>query len=339
MKSTLKTLIDYSLFEKYDKDYFINNKILPISENEISIKIAVCKSSNLQTIKDDFSKVISFIEIEELELLFILSHISKKILLFSLALKAIYQNSFEKNIDKFLQELISLSIDLRTSDIHIEQYKELVLFKFRIDGRLKTFFAFKKEFFKLISSYVKLISNLDITQIRIPQDGRFSLNIENKKYDFRVSSMPTIDAESIVLRILDNKNIDKNLQTLGLSSNLLEILNQSLKLTQGLILISGPTGSGKTTTLYSILQELNCEEKKIITVEDPIEYKIDSICQIPINSKIGLSFELVLKNILRQDPDKVLVNIKNMDKQRSLFYGISRNSFLSIYFKNILKTF
>ena len=172
MKSILKSLIDYTLFEKYDKEYFINNKIIPIFENDISIKIAVCKSSNLQTIKDDFPKLISFIEIDELELLFILSHINKKILLYSFALKAISQNSFEKYIDKFLEELISFSIDLRTSDIHIEQYKELVLFKFRIDGRLKTFFAFKSEFFKLISSYIKLISNLDITQIRIPQDGR-----------------------------------------------------------------------------------------------------------------------------------------------------------------------
>lgn len=307
MKTILKTLIDYTLFEKYEKDYFVRNRILPIFENEISIKIAVCKSSNLQTIKDDFNKLITFIEIEELELLFLLSHIDTKILLYSFAFKAICQNSFEKYIDKFLEELISFSIDLRTSDIHIEQYKDLVLFKFRIDGRLKTFFAFKSDFFKLISSYIKLISNLDMTQVRLPLDGRFSLNIKNKIYDFRVSTMPTLEAESIVLRILDNKNIDKNLQTLGLSLNLLEILNQTLKLTQGLILISGPTGSGKTTTLYSILQELNCEEKKIITVEDPIEYKIDSICQIPINSKIGLSFELVLKNILRQDPDIIFI--------------------------------
>ena len=119
--------------------------------------------------------------------------------------------------------------------------------------------------------------------------------------------MPTLESESIVLRILDNKNIDKNLQTLGISSDLLDILTKALKLTQGLILISGPTGSGKTTTLYSILKELNSEEKKIITVEDPIEYKIDSICQIPINNKIGLSFEVVLKNILRQDPDIIFI--------------------------------
>ena len=305
--SILKTLIDYSLFEKYNKEYFVNNKIVPIYENDISIKFAVCKNSNLNTIKDDFSKLISFVEIEELELSFILNYIDKKILLYSLALKAILENSFEKNIDKFLNELLLFSIKLRTSDIHIEQFKDLILFKFRIDGRLKTFFAFKSEFFKFISSFIKLNSNLDMTQVRLPLDGRFSLNIENKKYDFRVSTMPTLEAESIVLRILDNKNINKNLQTLGLSKDLLKILTQTLKLTQGLILISGPTGSGKTTTLYSILQELNCEEKKIITVEDPIEYKIDSICQIPINSKIGLSFELVLKNILRQDPDIIFI--------------------------------
>ena len=307
MKNILKTLIDYSLFEKYDKDYFINNKILPLFENDISIKMAVCKNSKLETIKNDFNKMISFLEIDELELLFMISHIDQKTLLYSMALKAISQNSFEKYVDKFLQELLSFSINLRASDIHIEQYKDVILFKFRIDGRLKTFFAFCSEFFKLISSYIKLISTLDMTQIRLPQDGRFALNIEDKKYDFRVSTMPTLEAESIVLRILDNKNINKNLQTLGISSNLFEILTQALKLTQGLILISGPTGSGKTTTLYSILQELNCEEKKIITVEDPIEYKIDSICQIPINNKIGLSFELVLRNILRQDPDIIFI--------------------------------
>ena len=314
MKKILKTLIDYSLFEKYDKDYFINNKILPLFENDISIKMAVCKSSKLETIKNDFNKMISFLEIDELELLFMISHIDQKTLLYSMALKAISQNSFEKYVDKFLQELLSFSINLRASDIHIEQYKDVILFKFRIDGRLKTFFAFYSEFFKLISSYIKLISTLDMTQIRLPQDGRFALNIEDKKYDFRVSTMPTLEAESIVLRILDNKNINKNLQTLGISLNLFEILTQALKLTQGLILISGPTGSGKTTTLYSILQELNCEEKKIITVEDPIEYKIDSICQIPINNKIGLSFELVLRNILRQDPDIIFIG-EIRDKQ------------------------
>ena len=307
MKSILKEIIDFSLFEKYNKEYFIKNRIIPIFEDNIYLKVAVCRSSNLNTIKDDFKKLINFIEIDELELLFILNHLDKKIRLYDLSKKSISQNSYEKNVQIFLEELLFFAIDLRASDIHIEKYKELVLFKFRIDGRLKIFFAFEAEFIKFISSYIKLISKLDMTQVRLPLDGRFSLNYENKKFDFRVSTMPTIDAESIVLRVLDNKNINKNLQTLGLSSNLLEILNESLKLSQGLILISGPTGSGKTTTLYSILKELDSEDKKIITVEDPIEYKIDSICQVPINNKIGLSFELVLKNILRQDPDIIFI--------------------------------
>ena len=307
MKSILKEIIDFSLFEKYDKEYFIKNKIIPIFEDNIYLKVAVCRSSNLNTIKDDFKKLINFIEIDELELLFILNHLDKKIRLYDLSKKSISQNSYEKNVQIFLEELLFFAIDLRASDIHIEKYKELVLFKFRIDGRLKIFFAFEAEFIKFISSYIKLISKLDMTQVRLPLDGRFSLNYENKKFDFRVSTMPTIDGESIVLRVLDNKNINKNLQTLGLSLNLLEKLTESLKLTQGLILISGPTGSGKTTTLYSILKELDSEDKKIITVEDPIEYKIDSICQVPINNKIGLSFELVLKNILRQDPDIIFI--------------------------------
>lgn len=307
MGNILRTLIDYSLFEKYDKEYFINNKIVPVFEDSISLSFAVCKSSNLSDIKERFSKLITFFEVNELEILFVLSNLDKKIYLYEIASKSILQQVSEKYIEDFLDKLILFSIDLRASDIHIEKYKDLVLFKFRVDGRLKIFFTFKSFFFKYISSHIKLVSNLDITQSRLPLDGRFTLNIEDKKYDFRVSTMPTLEAESIVLRILDNKNIDKNLLTLGLSQNLLDTLTDSLKLTQGLILISGPTGSGKTTTLYSILKELNSEEKKIITVEDPIEYKIDSICQIPINSKIGLSFEIVLRNILRQDPDIIFI--------------------------------
>ena len=188
MKSILKTFIDYSLFEKYGKEYFINNKIIPIYEDNIYLKIAVCSNSNLLTVKDDFDKLISYQEINELELLFILSNLDKKIALFNLASKSIFQNSFEKYISDFLEEVLLFSVELRASDIHIERYMDLILFKFRVDGRLKTFFAFEYDFFKYISSYIKLISNLDITQVRIPLDGRFSLEINEKNFDFRVST-------------------------------------------------------------------------------------------------------------------------------------------------------
>ncbi|WP_228154333.1 GspE/PulE family protein [Aliarcobacter cryaerophilus] len=305
--SILKTKIDYTLFEKYDKEYFIENKIVPIYEDSISLKIAICPSSNIDKIKDNFIKIINFIEEKEHDILFILAHIEKRVTLHKSALKSISSNDDEKFTSYFLDELILYSIEQRASDIHIEKYQDLCLFKFRVDGRLRIFFSFDEELFRVFSSFVKLISNLDMTQIRLALDGRFSRNINDKKYDFRLSTMPTIEAESIVLRVLDNKNIDKKLNDLGLSQDIYENLKDILKLTQGLILISGPTGSGKTTTLYSILKELNSDDKKIITVEDPIEYKIDSINQVPINNKVGLSFELVLKNILRQDPDIIFI--------------------------------
>jgi len=305
--SILKTLIDYSLFEKYEKEYFIKNLIIPIFEDSISLKFAVCKNSNLSTIKDDFIKILNFIEVDELEILFILANLENRQTLYKIAQKSVVQNSSEKYTAQFLNELILYSIKQRASDIHIEKFKNLVLFKFRVDGKLKIFFSFEALFFRVFSSFVKLISNLDMTQTRLALDGRFTRYIDDKKYNFRLSTMPTIEAESIVLRILDNKNIDKSLQTLGLSKDIYSKLFDILKLTQGLILISGPTGSGKTTTLYSILKELNSDEKKIITVEDPIEYQIDSINQVPINNKIGLSFEVVLKNILRQDPDIIFI--------------------------------
>lgn len=308
MKDLLNIKIDYFLFEKYDKEYFYKNLILPLFEDDICLKLAICKESKLNSIRNDFDKLLKFEEFNKLDILFILSFIDVKIKLYSFAKNSLQtKNSDKDNIRKFIDLLIEYSIKCRASDIHIECNKELILFRFRVDGRLKTFFTFSKSFFTHISSYVKLISNLDITQTRLPMDSRFSLTIKDIDYDFRLSTMPTLDSESIVIRILDNKNVSKSLKNLGFSNFSYSILMQALKLTQGLILITGPTGSGKTTTLYSILKELNSDEKKIITVEDPIEYKIDSICQVPVNTKVGLSFELILRNILRQDPDIIFI--------------------------------
>lgn len=302
------TKIDYSLFDIDEKEYFENSLILPYFEDDISIHFIVCKESKLLDIKSRIKKLVKFKEIKKEDLQFLLSYINEKIELFNLANKAI---CFNASIDKFVQEfiytLLSFSIELRASDIHFEQYSESILFRFRIDGRLNTFFTFDIKLFKILSSYLKLLSNLDITQFRLPMDSRFSLIVKNKNYDFRLSTMPTLEAESIVIRILDNKNVSKSLNSLGLSSSIYTEISNSLKLTQGLILITGPTGSGKTTTLYSMLKELKSNEKKVITVEDPIEYKIESISQIQVNNKIGLNFELILKNILRQDPDIIFI--------------------------------
>lgn len=299
--------IDYTIFEKYGYQIFLDNLVVPIFEDSISIQLAIFEGFDVKTIENRFIKHIDFKEYKKEDILFILSNLEAKLKMYKDAKKSLLISRENQSTATFLDSLIIFSIDQRASDIHIEKYEDRTLFKFRIDGVLKIFFTFSEEFFKIVSSYIKLICNLDMTQNRLPLDGRFSRTIFDKKYDFRFSSMPTIEAESIVLRVLDNKNIDKSLIDLGFSENILTSIQKLLKLNSGLILISGPTGSGKTTTLYSMLKELKSENRKIVTVEDPVEYKIPSINQISINSKLGLSFELVLKNILRQDPDIIFI--------------------------------
>lgn len=308
MTNIQNILIDYSLFNKYEKSFFIDNLIVPIKEDELSLQVAVCKNSKLLMIQEKFSSLIKYKEFEEDELRFILSNLERKIELYEISLKIVQKQSFEdKKVELFFSKLLEYAVYLRTSDIHIEEFESKILFRFRIDGRFKTFFVFDKTLFRFLSSYIKLISNLDITQTRLPMDSRFSFDIKDKKYDFRVSTMPTLENESIVIRILDKTNVKKSLNSLGFSKEHFSTIQQILKLTQGLVLIAGPTGSGKTTTLYSMINELKSDEKKIITIEDPVEYKISNISQVSINNKIGLSFDLVLKNILRQDPDIIFI--------------------------------
>jgi len=308
MKSLLNENIDYSLFKKYDKDYFKKSLIVPIYEDNMAISFAVCKESNLIDVNDIFFKILKFKEYEKDEVSFLLSHLDTKLELFELAYKSLFQDSTtEKGIAGFIYNLLEFAINLRVSDIHFEDYNDLVLIRFRIDGKLKTFFSFDIKLLSIISSYLKLISNLDITQIRLPLDSRFSLKFKDINFDFRISTMPTVNSESIVLRVLDTKYINRTLDSLGFTNSLYLQIKEALKLTQGLILIAGPTGSGKTTTLYSMLNELKSNERKIITVEDPVEYKIDSISQVQVNSKVGLDFDLVLRNILRQDPDIIFI--------------------------------
>ena len=300
-------IINYNLLEE-NKEFYIKSKILPICKDEIYTTLAICENSQLDFLSSKFTTLIKYIEIPENDILFILNSIDLRIKLFKLLEKSIKNENIEEEyIKEFIFLILELSIKNRASDIHIESFEKQLFIRLRIDGKLKIFFTFSSKYFALISSSFKVMANLDITLRLLPQDGRFNSIIENNSYDFRISSMPSIHGESLVIRILDNNNVNKTLDDLGFSKNIYTQLKDILKLRQGLVLITGPTGSGKTTTLYSLLQELNFEDKKIITIEDPVEYKIDSIIQIGINEKIGLSFEKVLKNILRQDPDIILI--------------------------------
>lgn len=302
--------IDYSLATQFTKEYLIENSFLPIQKEELYIVVAISKKLKSKEILEDlFDTPVKYVTLEQRELEYLLSNLNKKIEIFKLYKESVeINNSDEKSfILTFIDKLIEFSLLKSSSDIHIEALQDVVSIRFRIDGYLETVFRFDLKFYPIVSSIVKLLSSLDISQKRIPQDGRFSKVIDNTHYDFRVSIIPTILGESIVIRILDNKSISKDLNKLGFNNNQLEDIKTSMANSSGLIVVTGPTGSGKTTTLYSILEELNDTSKKVITIEDPVEYNIEQIQQINLNESIGLTYSSVLKNILRQDPDIIMI--------------------------------
>jgi len=217
------------------------------------------------------------------------------------------------SIIKLVNTIIFTAVQKRASDIHVESKEENVHVKYRIDGVLGEAMApIDRKFRAPIISRVKVMSDLDIAERRVPQDGRFRLRIKDKTIDFRVSVMPSIFGEDAVIRILDKEMItdairDLRLDLLGFSEEVLRRFRRYITQPYGMILVTGPTGSGKTTSLYAALTEIKSPEDKIITIEDPVEYQIDGITQIPVNEKKGLTFARGLRSILRHDPDKIMV--------------------------------
>ncbi|WP_072681563.1 GspE/PulE family protein [Arcobacter sp. LA11] len=302
----INNIIDYNFLNSFDINRLRESLVIPIRNDSIYFMCFVCKESDISRIHTN--SLVKSYKLSKEEILFFLSDINNRVNLFNLILKS--KNAKDINhtfIEEFLDILIKKSIDSRASDIHIESLEPSMIIRLRVDGILKIFYVFEKDFFLALSSYIKLISRLDITQIRLPQDGRFSKNVDEKDYDFRVSIMPTINGESIVIRVLDNINIQKNIEDLGFSNHLYKEFKDIVTLKDGLVLVSGPTGSGKSTTLYSLIKKFDFETKKIITIEDPVEYKLSQVQQISVNDDIGLEFKTVLKNILRQDPDIILI--------------------------------
>jgi len=217
------------------------------------------------------------------------------------------------SIIKLVNTIIFSAVQKRASDIHVESRDERVLVKYRVDGVLgEVMEPIDKRFQAPIISRIKVMSDLDISERRVPQDGRFRLRIKDKTIDFRVSIMPSIYGEDAVIRILDKEMITEaiselKLDLLGFSPDLLRRFRRYIGQPYGMVLVTGPTGSGKTTTLYAALTEIRSPEDKIVTIEDPVEYQIDGITQIPVNEKKGLTFARGLRSILRHDPDKIMV--------------------------------
>ena len=217
------------------------------------------------------------------------------------------EDTSEAPVIKFVNLMFSRSAKSRASDIHIEPYQQDLKIRFRIDGLLYDMFSPPKRLHPSITSRIKVMAGLNIAEKRIPQDGRIEIRVGDKNIDIRVSTLPTVYGERVVLRLLDKSSKMFELHELGIPEDHLAHVKKLVTLPHGIVLVTGPTGSGKTTTLYAALSEINTPEKNIITIEDPVEYQIDGIGQVHVNRKVGLTFANGLRTIVRQDPDVILV--------------------------------
>lgn len=210
-------------------------------------------------------------------------------------------------IVRMVNTMIQQAVKKGASDIHIEPQEKNVWVRYRIDGMLAKFMEFPKEHLMSVTARIKIMANLDITKKRYPQDGRIKFRVEKEIIDIRVSTMPTINGEKVVLRLLNRDKHLISIDQLGFNKAQREYLRRILEFSSGLVLVTGPVGSGKTTTLYSMINAINTPTKNIMTLEDPVEYSIPGINQIQINSKVGITFARGLRSILRQDPNVIMV--------------------------------
>lgn len=208
---------------------------------------------------------------------------------------------------RMIDAIIKNAIKVKASDIHIEPFEKYIKIRYRVDGDLQEVSSSPKEILPALITRVKILSDLNIAEKRMPQDGRILTKFDNKEVDLRVSILPTVNGEKVVIRILSRESFLVDKKELGMNDDDLLMLERIIQSPYGIILVTGPTGSGKSTTLYAVLKELNTVDKNIITVEDPVEYLIDGINQVNVNVKAGLTFATGLRSILRQDPDVIML--------------------------------
>jgi type IV pilus assembly protein PilB len=222
-------------------------------------------------------------------------------------LQAVAAEANAAPVVKYVDLILDKAIAARASDIHFEPFEHEFKIRYRVDGALYEMDPPPHRLALPVISRVKVMSNLNIAERRLPQDGRIQRMINGKQVDLRVSTLPTAFGESVVLRVLDRSNVNLELETLGMPDEIMDYIEEVIERPNGIFIVTGPTGSGKTTTLYSCLRKINTIDSKLLTAEDPVEYEIDGIIQVPINDSIGLTFSRVLRAFLRQDPDRILV--------------------------------
>lgn len=311
--------IDYNLARKIPSSQLKYLGALPLKEDEVNVyvafrnlfdvevqdqianifnrkilKVVVCDTSKLD-------KVLSKMELNE-SVSSLIAQIRQEI-----SNSGTGDGGESSGILRLIETILKTAISSRASDIHIESSEKNCIVRCRIDGMLAETFVFDKDIYPPLVSRLKMLSNMDIAEHRKPQDGRFSVQVLGHDYDFRISTLPVIHGESVVMRILDKSKAIIKLSELGMLEDNLAKFSRLTRTPYGMILVTGPTGSGKTTTLYAALNDIKSVEKKMITVEDPVEYQMDMIQQVHVNEKAGLTFTNSLRSILRQDPDIIMI--------------------------------
>jgi type II secretory ATPase GspE/PulE/Tfp pilus assembly ATPase PilB-like protein len=327
--------LDRDLIQSFPVDFLYRLNFVPLEDAGDSVKVAVADPSDLATmdsIESFLGKRIDVVAASRRAIQEALRRSETALQVLKDATEGFIMQVVEKeggeeedvisiekladqdgSIIKLVNSIIFTAVQKRASDIHIESRDESVKIKYRIDGVLgEAMEPIDKKFQSPIISRIKVMSDLDISERRVPQDGRFRLKIKDKTIDFRVSIMPCIYGEDAVIRILDKEMITEaiselRLDLLGFSPEIQKKFRKYIAQPYGMVLVTGPTGSGKTTTLYAALTEIKNPEDKIVTIEDPVEYQIEGITQIPVNEKKGLTFARGLRSILRHDPDKIMV--------------------------------
>jgi len=312
--------MDYALTQKVPLAQIKKHNVIPVYQDEMSVTVAFDDPLNIDAqeatqrlfprkvlkvalaTKNQISAYLYKIELKDS-----VKGLVKKVKDELNSISSLEEQQEASSIFLLIDVILKTCIQGRASDIHIEPTEKNCVVRGRVDGKLSEMFIFEKDIYPPLSSRLKLLANLDIAEKRKPQDGRFSTSVGKSEYDFRISTLPILYGESIVMRVLDKEKALVRLEDAGMDSASYQKLLKGLQAPYGIILVTGPTGSGKTTTLYGALNELRNVEDKVITVEDPVEYRMNLIQQVQVNAKVGLSFADALRSILRQDPDKIMI--------------------------------
>lgn len=318
--------IDPHIVRDLSINYCKHHEILPILETEFTVTVATSNPFNFNAVNDlhaIFKKEAKVIVTSPLRVQDAINRVYEKAN--RNIVDSIEDQEFEENLDldgpidildatadeapviRFVNSIIFRAVKERASDIHIEPFEKETVYRFRINGVMQEVLRQPKKTHAAVSSRIKVMAKLDIAEKRLPQDGRIKIKIAGKDIDIRLSTIPVQAGERIVMRILEKSNTVLQLESLGFRGKVLEGLHELAGQKHGVLYVTGPTGHGKTTTLFALLDEINTPDKMIITVEDPVEYELAGISQIQVNHKIDLSFAVALRSILRQNPDVVMV--------------------------------